>query len=43
VLVANGVVANVSLVSLGESSPVCTEKTKDCWSKNRRVEHDLSK
>jgi peptidoglycan-associated lipoprotein len=43
VLVANGVVANVSLVSLGESSPVCTEKTKDCWAKNRRVEHDLSK
>jgi len=43
VLVANGVTANVSLVSLGESSPVCTEKTKDCWAKNRRVEHDLSK
>ena len=43
VLVANGVVANVSLVSLGESSPVCTEKTKACWSKNRRVEHELSK
>ena len=43
VLVANGVVANISLVSLGESSPVCTEKTKDCWAKNRRVEHDLSK
>ena len=43
VLVANGVTANVSLVSLGESSPVCTEKTKACWSKNRRVEHDLSK
>ena len=43
VLVANGVVANVSLVSLGESSPVCTEKTKDCWAKNRRVEHELSK
>ena len=43
VLVANGVNANISLISLGESSPVCTEKTKDCWSKNRRVEHDLSK
>jgi peptidoglycan-associated lipoprotein len=43
VLVANGVTANVALVSLGESSPVCTEKTKDCWAKNRRVEHDLSK
>ncbi len=43
VLVSNGVNANVALVSLGESSPVCTEKTKDCWAKNRRVEHELSK
>ena len=43
VLVANGVNANISLISLGESTPVCTEKTKACWSKNRRVEHDLSK
>lgn len=43
VLVSNGVTANVALVSLGESSPVCTEKTKDCWAKNRRVEHELSK
>ena len=42
-LVANGVNANIALVSLGESSPVCTEKTKACWAKNRRVEHDLSK
>lgn len=43
VLVANGVTTNISLVSLGESNPVCTEKTKDCWAKNRRVEHELSK
>ena len=43
VLVANGVKANISLVSLGESNPVCTAKTKDCWAKNRRVEHELSK
>lgn len=43
VLVTNGVTANVSLVSLGESSPVCTEKTKECWAKNRRVEHSLTK
>ena len=43
VLVSNGVSANISLVSLGESNPVCTEKTKDCWAKNRRVEHELSK
>lgn len=43
VLASNGVSANISLVSLGESNPVCTEKTKDCWAKNRRVEHELSK
>ncbi|MCT7908512.1 OmpA family protein [Arcobacter lacus] len=43
VLVANGVTANISLVSLGESNPVCTEKTKDCWAQNRRVEHELEK
>jgi peptidoglycan-associated lipoprotein len=43
VLVTNGVSANVSLVSLGESSPVCTEKNTNCWQKNRRVEHALSK
>lgn len=43
VLVANGVTTNISLVSLGESNPVCTEKTKDCWAQNRRVEHELEK
>jgi peptidoglycan-associated lipoprotein len=43
VLTSNGVTANISLVSLGESNPVCTEKTKECWSLNRRVEHELEK
>lgn len=43
VLENNGVEANISLVSLGESNPVCTEKNKNCWSKNRRVEHTLVK
>lgn len=43
VLTTNGVTANISLVSLGESNPVCTEKTKECWSLNRRVEHELEK
>lgn len=43
VLSANGVTANISLVSLGESNPVCTEKTQNCWQKNRRVEHALTK
>lgn len=43
VLVNNGVTANVSLVSLGESNPVCTEKKSACYEKNRRVEHTLIK
>lgn len=30
-------VTNVSTVSFGESKPTCTEKTVDCWSKNRRA------
>lgn len=41
VLVNNGVNANVSLVSLGESNPTCTSKTQACWQKNRRVEHSI--
>lgn len=43
VLENNGVEANISLISLGESNPVCSEKNKNCWSKNRRVEHTLVK
>jgi len=43
VLINNGVDANVSLVTLGESNPTCTAKTSDCWQKNRRVEHALIK
>jgi peptidoglycan-associated lipoprotein len=39
----NGVDAKVTLISLGESNPVCSEKTKDCWQKNRRVENTLAK
>jgi peptidoglycan-associated lipoprotein len=36
--VANGVDASrITMVSFGESNPVCSEKTKDCWSQNRRV------
>lgn len=30
-------VTNVSTVSFGESKPTCTEKTVECWSKNRRA------
>jgi len=43
VLVKNGVKAKITPISLGESKPVCTEKTEDCWAKNRRVEHELTK
>ncbi len=38
-LVAEGVDADkISMVSYGESNPVCTEHTKECWAKNRRVD-----
>ncbi len=38
-LVAEGVEADkISMVSYGESNPVCTEHTKECWAKNRRVD-----
>jgi len=31
----------MSIISYGESNPVCTEHTKECWAKNRRVEFEL--
>ena len=38
-LVADGVdESKISIVSYGESNPVCTEHTKECWQKNRRVD-----
>lgn len=38
-LIAHGVDASkITMVSYGESNPTCTEKTKDCWAKNRRVD-----
>ncbi|WP_200762430.1 OmpA family protein [Nitrosophilus alvini] len=41
-LVSLGVDANrMTLVSYGESNPVCTEHTRECWRKNRRVEFEL--
>jgi peptidoglycan-associated lipoprotein len=43
ILVNNGVKANITIKSLGESNPVCTEQTESCWSKNRRVEQELEK
>lgn len=33
--------ANISMVSLGKTAPVCADKTQECWSKNRRVDFKL--
>lgn len=39
-LVADGITASkISVVSFGESNPVCSDKTSECWSKNRRAEY----
>jgi len=41
-LVNSGISADsISMSSLGESNPVCLEKTKECWQKNRRVDFKL--
>jgi len=41
-LVAGGVNAErISMVSYGESNPVCVEKNKECWAKNRRDDFKL--
>lgn len=41
-LINDGIEANrITMVSYGSSSPVCTEKTQECWSKNRRVDFKL--
>ena len=41
-MVSNGVAAErITMVSYGESSPVCTDKTKECWAQNRRVDVKL--
>ena len=41
-LVAEGIDASrISMVSYGESNPVCSDKTRECWSKNRRVDFKL--
>ncbi|SFV74999.1 Outer membrane lipoprotein omp16 precursor [hydrothermal vent metagenome] len=43
VLVENGIDADkISMVSYGENNPVCVEKTKECWAKNRRVDFKVS-
>ncbi|MFA6187950.1 MAG: OmpA family protein [Sulfuricurvum sp.] len=41
-LVNEGINADaISMTSLGEGNPACTEKTQECWAKNRRVEVKL--
>ncbi len=41
-LVAEGVNSSrISTISYGESNPVCSDKTKECWAKNRRVDFEL--
>ncbi len=41
-LVAEGIdETRISMVSYGESNPVCSEKTKECWAQNRRVNFKL--
>lgn len=36
-MVQNGVSPErISLLSFGESAPICTEHTKECWAQNRR-------
>jgi len=41
-LIAEGVnESRISMVSYGESNPTCSDKTQECWSKNRRVNFKL--
>ena len=41
-LVAEGVDSSlISMVSYGESNPTCTDKTNECYAKNRRVNFTL--
>jgi len=41
-LVADGVSEErISMVSYGESNPICVEKTQECWAKNRRDDFKL--
>ena len=42
IMLSNGVdAARITMVSYGESNPVCTDKTQACWSQNRRVDFKL--
>lgn len=42
ILTADGFnTANISMVSYGESNPVCSEHNEACWAQNRRVDYKL--
>jgi len=37
-LVSQGVQASrITIISYGEERPACTQKTEECWAKNRRA------
>ncbi len=41
-MIADGVnESRITMVSYGESNPTCSNKTQDCWAKNRRVDFKL--
>ncbi len=41
-MIAEGVAEDrITMISYGENNPVCTEKTKECWQQNRRVDTKL--
>lgn len=41
-MVADGIAENrITMVSYGESNPVCVEKTNACWAQNRRADFKL--
>lgn len=41
-LVADGIDAQkITMVSFGESNPICTQKNTTCWKMNRRVDYRL--
>ena len=41
-MIAEGIAEDrISMISYGENNPVCTEKTKECWQQNRRVDTKL--
>lgn len=41
-MVADGIAENrITMVSYGESNPVCVDKTNTCWAQNRRADFKL--